>query len=84
MTRLSFGSVRAVKLRSTSLVLLADRCHRVLGVRSLWLGDAGWSVGFLHPGFRALPQYRFALVYLCAIIVGKASRSSKLLVVHLR
>ena len=41
MARLSFGSARAVELRSTSLVFLADRCHRVLGVRLILLGDAG-------------------------------------------
>ncbi len=49
MSRLSFSSARAVKLRSTTYVFLADRCHRMLGVRRLSLGDDGYSVGFPRP-----------------------------------
>ena len=46
MTRLSFSSARAVKLRPTSCVFLANRCHRMLGVRRLSLGNDGYSAGF--------------------------------------
>jgi hypothetical protein len=60
VTRLSFSSVRAVKLRSTSCVFLADRCHRMLGVRRLSLGNDGCSVGLLRSRLRFLPRHRFA------------------------
>ena len=43
--RLSFGSARAVELRLTLCVFLADRCHRMLGTRRIWSDAAGFSVG---------------------------------------
>ena len=46
VSRLSFSSARAVKLRLTMHVFLANRCHRMLGVRRLSLGNDGYSAGF--------------------------------------
>ena len=48
MSMLSFSSVRAVELRLTARVFLAVRCHRMLGVRRLSLGNDGCSVGLLR------------------------------------
>ena len=81
--RLSFGSVRAVELRLTLLVFLADRCHRMLGARRIWLGVAGCSVGLPQPRFRSLPRYRFAFVFLCVIIAGQILGNSELLIIQL-
>ena len=60
MTRLSFSSARAVKLRLTSCVFLANRCHRMLGVRRLSLGNDGFPVGISRSWLRFLPRHRFA------------------------
>ena len=60
MSRLSFSSVRAVKLRLTTCVFLANRCHRMLGVRGLSLDHDGYPVGFSHAWLRLLPRHRFA------------------------
>ena len=65
LPRLSFGSVRAVELMSTVDVFLADRCHRISGIRSIWVVSQVSLLGF--PGMALEPFPDIGLrVSLCA------------------
>ena len=54
VARLSFGSARAVELRLTLLVFLADRCQRMLGTPIISSGLQVSLLGFPGPGCRSL------------------------------
>ena len=77
VARLSFGSARAVELRLTLLVFLADRCQCMLGAPIISAGAADFSVGISQPCCRSLSSHRFAFVSLCAIIAETSLKGSE-------
>ena len=63
VAKLSFGSVRAVELRSTLQVFLMNSCHRILGVWRLLLSFTGFLVGLLKESVDPYPNIGLRYVF---------------------